>query len=128
MGRSGPRRRRGRRPAGGWLVGASDTGLSGGGGRWGVVARVGVEAGGLAGGWLVRTGDAWGLSGGGGRWGVVARVGVEAGGLAVDGWYVPVAHGSVWTGPWLGRSGPRRRRAGGLAGGWLVRTGGAWGL
>ena len=51
------------------------------------MARVGVEAGGLAGGWLVGAGRAGGLGGLAGGRDVVARVGVEAGGLA-GGWLV----------------------------------------
>ena len=66
-----------------------------------VVARVGVEAGGLAGGWLVGAGGAGRLGGLAGGGDVVARVGVEAGGLAGGGLV----------------GAPRRRRLGGLAGG-----------
>ena len=44
------------------------------------MAGVGVEAGGLAGGWLVGAGRAGGLGGLAGGGDVVARVGVEAGG------------------------------------------------
>ena len=50
-----------------------------------VVARIGVEAGGLAGGRLVGAGRAGGLGRLAGGRDVVARVGVEAGGLAGGG-------------------------------------------
>ena len=54
------------------------------GGRDDVVARVGVEAGGLAGGGLVGAGGAGGLGGLAGGGDVVAGVGVEA--WAGGGW------------------------------------------
>ena len=62
-----------------------------------VVAQgVGVEAGGLAGGWLVGAGRAGRLGGLAGGRDVVARVGVEAGGLS----------------RWMAGRCPRRRRSG----------------
>ena len=75
-------------------------GLAGGGD---VVARVGVEAGGGAGGarvGVVGARRACRLGGGAGRGDVVAGVGVEAGGLA-GGWLV----GAGGAGRWSGRTG-----------------------
>ena len=94
-------------------------GLSGGGD---VVARVGVEAGGLAGGWLVGARGA-GRLGWTGRWSRRSGRRRRRGrGLAI-GRLVGAgrAGGLRRTGRWSRRSGPRRRRVqAGLAGGRLV--------
>ena len=89
------------------------------------MARVGVEAGGLAGGGLVGAGRAGGLGGLAGGGDVVARVGVEAGG-GVGGAGVGVVGarragglGGRGLARWCRRSGPRRRR-GRWTGRWMA--------
>ena len=120
--RSGPRRRRGRRTgrwrAGRcrWRRGSGPTGSGGGD----VVARVGVEAGGLAGGWLVGAGGAGGVDRGPGLCQRSGRRPAPLGRRPAR-WSpgrCPLSTPSGWWTRLSRRSGPRRRRVQARTGRW----------